>query len=37
MVDLLYDPLLGGDEPAFIRAACPPGAYGLNPRDYYLS
>ena len=37
MVDLLYDPLLGGDEPAFIRRSLPTGAYGLNPRDNYLS
>ena len=37
MVDLLYDPLLGGEEPAFIRRSLPTGAYGLNPRDNYLS
>ena len=37
MVDLLYDPLLGGDEPAFIRRSLPTGAYGLNPRENYLS
>ncbi|MCW5593877.1 MAG: HD-GYP domain-containing protein, partial [Burkholderiales bacterium] len=37
MVDLLYDPLLGGEEPAFIRRSLPAGAYGLNPRENYLS
>jgi len=37
MVDLLYDPLLGGDEPAFIRRSLPTGAYGLNPREHYLA
>ncbi|MBL0140835.1 MAG: HD-GYP domain-containing protein [Betaproteobacteria bacterium] len=37
MVDLLYDPLLGGEEPAFIRRSLPTGAYGLNPRENYLS
>jgi HD-GYP domain-containing protein (c-di-GMP phosphodiesterase class II) len=37
MVDLLYDPLLGGSEPAFIRRSLPTGAYGLNPRENYLS
>ena len=37
MVDLLYDPLLGGDEPAFIRRSLPSGAYGLNPREHYLA
>lgn len=37
MVDLLYDPLLGGDEPAFIRRSLPTGAYGLDPRENYLS
>ncbi len=37
MVDLLYDPLLGGDEPAFIRRSLPADAYGLNPREHYLS
>ncbi len=37
MVDLLYDPLLGGDEPAFIRRSLPTGAYGLNPRENYLT
>jgi HD-GYP domain-containing protein (c-di-GMP phosphodiesterase class II) len=37
MVDLLYDPLLGGEEPAFIRRSLPSGAYGLNPRENYLS
>jgi HD-GYP domain-containing protein (c-di-GMP phosphodiesterase class II) len=37
MVDLLYDPLLGGEEPAYIRRSLPTGAYGLNPRENYLS
>ncbi len=37
MVDLLYDPKLAGDEPAFIRRSLPAGAYGLNPRENYLS
>jgi len=37
MVDLLYDPVIGGDEPAFIRRSLPTGAYGLDPRDNYLS
>ncbi len=37
MVDLLYDPLLGGEEPAFIRRSLAAGAYGLDPRDNYLS
>jgi HD-GYP domain-containing protein (c-di-GMP phosphodiesterase class II) len=37
MVDLLYDPLLGGEEPAFIRRSLPTGSYGLNPRENYLS
>jgi len=37
MVDLLYDPLLGGEEPAFIRRSLPTGAYGLSPRENYLS
>lgn len=37
MVDLLYDPLLGGEEPAFIRRSLPAGAHGLNPRENYLT
>jgi HD-GYP domain-containing protein (c-di-GMP phosphodiesterase class II) len=37
MVDLLYDPKLGGDEPAYIRRGLPTGAYGLDPRENYLS
>jgi HD-GYP domain-containing protein (c-di-GMP phosphodiesterase class II) len=37
MADLLYDPRLGGDEPAFIRRSLPAGAYGLDPRENYLS
>jgi|KBSSwiStaDraftv2_1062776.scaffolds.fasta_scaffold42758_3 putative nucleotidyltransferase with HDIG domain len=37
MVDLLYDPKLGGDEPAFIKRGVPAGAYGLDVRDFYLA
>jgi HD-GYP domain-containing protein (c-di-GMP phosphodiesterase class II) len=37
MADLLYDPKLGGDQPAFIRRSLPAGAYGLDPRENYLS
>lgn len=37
MVDLLYDPKMGGAEPAFIRRSLPAGAYGLDPRENYLS
>jgi len=37
MADLLYDPKLGGSEPAFIRRSLPAGAYGLDPRENYLS
>ncbi len=37
MADLLYDPKLGGAEPAFIRRSLPSGAYGLDPRENYLS
>jgi HD-GYP domain-containing protein (c-di-GMP phosphodiesterase class II) len=37
MVDLLYDPKLGGDEPAFIKRGLPAGAYGLDLRDFYLA
>ena len=37
MADLLYDPKLGGAEPAFIRRSLPAGAYGLDPRENYLS
>ena len=37
MADLLYDPKLGGSEPAFIRRSLPTGAYGLDPRENYLS
>ena len=36
MVDLLYDPKMGGDEPAFIKRGLPAGAYGLDLKDYYL-
>jgi len=37
MVDLLYDPKMGGDEPAFIKRGLAPGAYGLNLSDFYLA
>jgi len=37
MVDLLYDPKLGGDEPAYIKRGLPAGAYGLDLRDFYLA
>jgi HD-GYP domain-containing protein (c-di-GMP phosphodiesterase class II) len=37
MVDLLYDPKLGGDEPAYIKRGLPSGAYGLDLRDFYLA
>jgi len=37
MVDLLYEPKLGGDKPAFIKRSLPAGAFGLDPREYYLS
>jgi hypothetical protein len=37
MVDLLYDPKMGGDEPAFIKRGLAPGAYGLNLADFYLA
>jgi len=37
MVDLLYDPKLGGDEPTYIKRGLPSGAYGLDLRDFYLA
>jgi HD-GYP domain-containing protein (c-di-GMP phosphodiesterase class II) len=37
MVDLLYDPKLGGDKPAYILRGLPAGAYGLDARENYLS
>ncbi|HSN22233.1 MAG TPA: HD-GYP domain-containing protein [Usitatibacter sp.] len=37
MVDLLYDPKVGGEEGVFIKRGLPSGAYGLDLRDYYLS
>jgi HD-GYP domain-containing protein (c-di-GMP phosphodiesterase class II) len=37
MVDLLYDPKMGGEEPAFIKRGLSPGAYGLNLADFYLA
>jgi HD-GYP domain-containing protein (c-di-GMP phosphodiesterase class II) len=37
MVDLLYDPKMGAEEPAFIKRGLAPGAYGLNLADFYLA
>ena len=37
MLDLLYDPRAGGDEPVFIKRGLAPGAYGLDLRDFYLA
>ena len=37
MIDLLYDPRAGGDEPVFIKRGLAPGAYGLDLRDFYLA
>ena len=37
MVDLLYDPKVGGEEGVFIKRGLAAGAYGLDLRDYYLS
>ncbi len=37
MVDLLYDPKVGGEEGVFIKRGLPAGAYGLDLRDFYLS
>jgi hypothetical protein len=37
MVDLLYDPKVGGEEGVFIKRGLASGAYGLDLRDYYLS
>jgi hypothetical protein len=37
MIDLLYDPRVGGDEGVFIKRGLASGAYGLDLRDYYLS
>jgi HD-GYP domain-containing protein (c-di-GMP phosphodiesterase class II) len=37
MVDLLYDPKAGGEEPVFIKRGLAPGAYGLDLRDFYLA
>ncbi len=37
MVDLLYDPKMGDEEPAFIKRGLAPGAYGLNLADFYLA
>jgi HD-GYP domain-containing protein (c-di-GMP phosphodiesterase class II) len=37
MVDLLYDPKVGGEEGVFIKRGLASGAYGLDLRDYYLT
>ena len=37
VVDLLYDPKVGGEEGVFIKRGLAAGAYGLDLRDYYLS
>ena len=37
MVDLLYDPKVGGEEGIFIKRGLASGAYGLDLRDYYVS
>jgi HD-GYP domain-containing protein (c-di-GMP phosphodiesterase class II) len=37
MVDLLYEPKMGGEAPAFIKRGLAPGAYGLNLSDFYLA
>jgi HD-GYP domain-containing protein (c-di-GMP phosphodiesterase class II) len=37
MVDLLYDPKVGGEDGVFIKRGLPAGAYGLDLRDYYVS
>ncbi|MGZ5034294.1 MAG: HD-GYP domain-containing protein [Usitatibacter sp.] len=37
MVDLLYDPKMGGEQPPFIKRGLAPGAYGLNLHDFYLA
>lgn len=37
MVDLLYEPKMGGSAPAFIKRGLAPGAYGLNLADFYLA
>jgi HD-GYP domain-containing protein (c-di-GMP phosphodiesterase class II) len=37
MVDLLYEPKMGGAATAFIKRGLAPGAYGLNLSDFYLA
>jgi len=37
MIDLLYDPKMGGAEGVFIKRGLASGAYGLDLRDYYVS
>jgi len=35
-IDLLYDPLTPSGELYVIRKALPPGAYGIDPQEFYL-
>ncbi len=37
MIDLLYDPKMGGEEPVYIKRGLAAGAYGLDLRDFYLA
>ncbi len=37
MLDLLYEPKMGGHAPVFIKRGLAPGAYGLNLSDFYLA
>ncbi len=37
LLDLLYAPKVGSDEPVFIKRGLPAGAYGLDLRDFYLA
>ena len=37
LLDLLYAPKVGTDEPVFIKRGLPAGAYGLDLRDFYLA
>ena len=37
MLDLLYDPKMGGEQGIFIKRGLASGAYGLDLADYYLS
>ncbi len=36
-LDLLFDPVSPGGSPYAIRHALPPGAYGIDPQEFYLS